>query len=172
MCSLHCVGLRRLKFFPVVLNFFLLGGDVWGRLTPVQRCFLRFSCCSRCVHLGLLFSLFRCRLLILSLFSELRCVEVGLVVCMGWTFTCVDLYGFFAIAVCSVSRLSSRCIRFLLAVWFLAFLVLIALFSLSERCFRSFCLLDAIGALFQLSLPPVLVFIVSFVPAYGPSILA
>jgi hypothetical protein len=28
MCSLHCVGLRRLKFFPVVLKFFLLGGDV------------------------------------------------------------------------------------------------------------------------------------------------
>jgi hypothetical protein len=49
---------------------------------------------------------------------------VGLVVCMGWTFTSIDLYGFFAIiAVCSASRLLSRC--------FYAFFAFVTSFLLS-----------------------------------------
>jgi hypothetical protein len=49
MCSLHCVGLRRLMIFSVVLNFFIFyyfSGDVWGQ-APIWRCFLGLSCCSR-----------------------------------------------------------------------------------------------------------------------------
>jgi hypothetical protein len=41
MCSLHCVGLRRLMFFfRWCLTFlFNFSGDVWGQ-APIQRCFL------------------------------------------------------------------------------------------------------------------------------------